>query len=45
MNNAEGWTCPRCGRHNKARWRFCPSCESMADGRSRAEAAAEFAVG
>ncbi|MGA7688805.1 MAG: hypothetical protein WCA29_06205 [Jiangellales bacterium] len=22
------WTCPRCGRDNKATWNQCPGCES-----------------
>jgi len=22
------WSCPRCGRDNKASWRQCPGCES-----------------
>lgn len=40
----EGWACPRCGRQNKAAWRFCPGCESMADGRFLADIAAAQAV-
>ena len=31
------WTCPRCGRENKATWQQCPGCESSRDGRSPAE--------
>lgn len=25
---ADPWTCPRCGRVNKATWAQCPACES-----------------
>ena len=28
------WTCPRCGRENKAAWQQCPGCESSRDGRT-----------
>ena len=33
----ETWTCPRCSAENKPSWRFCTSCESMPDGRRRAD--------
>jgi ferric-dicitrate binding protein FerR (iron transport regulator) len=26
--DVQPWTCPRCGRENKASWRTCPGCES-----------------
>jgi hypothetical protein len=26
------WTCPRCGRENKATWNQCPACESDREG-------------
>ena len=28
------WTCPRCGRENKATWNQCPGCESDRAGRT-----------
>jgi hypothetical protein len=28
------WTCPRCGRENKASWRQCPACETDRTGRT-----------
>jgi hypothetical protein len=30
---AQPWTCPRCGRENKAAWQQCPGCESDRAGR------------
>ena len=32
-SSAGPWTCPRCGRENKAAWTTCPGCESGRDGR------------
>ena len=29
---SEPWTCPRCGRANKAAWTTCPGCGSDRDG-------------
>ena len=31
------WTCPRCGRENKASWRQCPACESDRTGKLPAQ--------
>jgi hypothetical protein len=31
------WTCPRCGRENKASWRQCPACESDRAGKMPAQ--------
>jgi hypothetical protein len=31
---AQPWTCPRCGRENKATWSQCPACESDQSGRT-----------
>lgn len=31
------WTCPRCGRDNKAAWRQCPACESDRVGKTPVE--------
>jgi hypothetical protein len=33
------WTCPRCGRENKASWLQCPACESDRAGQSPAQRA------
>ena len=33
------WTCPRCGRANKATWSQCPACESDRAGRTPGERA------
>ncbi len=33
------WTCPKCGRENKAAWRQCPGCESDRAGQSPSQRA------